>query len=152
MLHALAGAASTATTLATASGALRPFNTVTCCRARCPVSTHLPQVVRSIVPGCACVHVRIAMASRDLGDPTLRHLNLNAAIRAGGRHPSLRHVSAMRTTGCLPRFTRSNEGKPIKIAVAVSLCWLPVPFTLELEAAALRGARTRHGARATTRR
>lgn len=43
----------------------------------------------------------------------------------------------------------AEEWKPIKIAVAVSPCWLSVTFTPELVALALRGARTRHGARAT---
>jgi hypothetical protein len=56
------------------------------------------------------------------------------------------------TNSSTGRSQVADEEKPIKMAVAVSLCWLPVTFTPELKAEAFRSARTRRGARATTRR
>jgi hypothetical protein len=55
----------------------------------------------------------------------------------------------------LPRFARSRCGEADQDSRRVYLGWLPVTFTPELEAEAPlreRGARTRRGSRATTRR
>jgi hypothetical protein len=49
----------------------------------------------------------------------------------------------------------ADEGKPIKMAVAVQLCWLPVTVTPELETEALlcgRGLQDSPRSRATSRR